>query len=109
MTANQNPLRSENNMPVRRVGTITSSATLVIFGIVLLVRTCFVNIDLDWLFRFSPLMLVLLGAEILMTAKSSSKYVVKYDFAAVCMCIFVMVCSMFLTAGSLYYTAHMYI
>ncbi len=101
------PQNSVNNLPVRRVGAVSSGITLVLLGILLLIRTCFANFDVEWLCRFAPLMLVALGIEIITSSAHSSKYVIKYDFAAVMMCIFVMACSLTITAVSLYYTGYL--
>lgn len=57
----QTPMR-----PSRRVGTFTFGVTLVIFGLWMLASLLLPEADLLWLLKLSPLVLVLLGAEVLL-------------------------------------------
>lgn len=76
-----------------RVGTVTAGITMVGFGVMFLLHLFFDLIDYQMMFSLWPVMLILLGLE-LIAANFSTKKVV-YDKAAV----FLLVIMTFFTIG----------
>ena len=79
--------RNENHVPApqRRVGTLTMGATLVVSGVWMLVTMFFPQADPTWLLKGSPLILVSLGVETLLSARSGGR--VKYDWVGMLLCL----------------------
>ena len=50
---------------VRRVGTFTMGVTMILVGLLIVCSLFGLWIPLEWVFRFSPLILVALGVEVL--------------------------------------------
>jgi hypothetical protein len=71
----------------RRVGTFTTGIILVIFGIMFLLRL--INPDIDYLLIASlwPLVLVILGIEIILAYLINKEEIMKYDFGAIMLII----------------------
>ncbi|WP_251862063.1 DUF5668 domain-containing protein [Clostridium sp. Marseille-Q2269] len=67
----------------RRVGTLTAGIVLVISGIMFLLRSVINNIDISLIVSFWPMVLVLLGIEILTAYIINKEEKMKYDFGAV--------------------------
>ncbi len=92
----------------RRVGTLTAGLTLILLGVVLLLYTFFPDLAvLETALRLWPLILILLGIELLCVRFDKGQpESVKIDFAAVLMmllCIgFAFFCE-FVRMGLLYY------
>lgn len=74
----------------RRVGTFTLGVVLVICGIWMMATMFYPRLDLAWVLKGSPLILVSLGVETLLSARSSGK--VKYDWLGMILC-FILVCA----------------
>lgn len=70
--------------PPRRVGTFTAGMALVAAGVFLLVTLFYPNGDFQWALRLSPLLLISLGAETLLAARTPGK--LKYDWAGMLLC-----------------------
>ena len=70
--------------PARRVGTFTFGVTLVGFGLWMLLSLLLPELDLLWALKLSPLMLVLLGAEVLLAARKNSA--IQYDWVGILLC-----------------------
>lgn len=70
--------------PQRRAGTLTLGLTLVAAGLGMLVTLLRPGTDIGWLLNASPLILVLLGAEVLWAARGGGK--VKYDWLGMLLC-----------------------
>lgn len=68
----------EPGAPVRRVGTITFGLVLVVCGIAMLIAMFFPDLDLRWLIKLSPLALICLGAEVLLSARRGGR--IRYDW-----------------------------
>lgn len=69
---------------IRRVGTFTLGSVLVITGILFIVRMFVPALGYEIIFSLWPCILILLGAEILLSLFWKKEDVVfKYDFAAV--------------------------
>ena len=65
--------------PTRRIGTLTMGVTLILVGIILLVFF-FKPFDLFSLMRFSPVLLILLGIEIIWQYSRHHGEELRYDF-----------------------------
>lgn len=85
----------QNNRPVRRVGTVTMGAVLIISGICMLLGMFFPALDLTLALQLSPLILISLGVETLLSAKKGGR--IQYDWVGMLLCT-ILVC----TAASLY-------
>lgn len=70
--------------PARRVGTFTFGVTLVVFGLWMLAALLLPELDLLWALKLSPLILVLLGGEVLLAARKNST--IKYDWVGMLLC-----------------------
>ncbi len=72
-----------------RVGTVTCGATFILYGIMFLVRLALPEINYTFIFRMWPVVLILLGGEILAgtVRKDQEKDVFVYDFPAVLLII----------------------
>ena len=79
----------EENKRVHRVGTVTGGIVLIIYGVMFLLHTIFPIIKYRFIFRLWPMILIILGLEILAgnakNRKESSRFV--YDFPAVILII----------------------
>lgn len=84
--------------PARRVGTFTFGVTLVAFGLWMLASLLLPELDLSWGLKLSPLVLVLLGIEVLLAARRNST--IKYDWVGMVLC-----CLIVLTALALFTAA----
>ncbi len=79
MTANEEVVR-----PQRRVGTFTLGVVLVAAGCGMLASLLWPALDIRWLLKASPLILVALGIETLLSARGGGK--VKYDWLGMLLC-----------------------
>lgn len=70
---------------VRRVGTFTMGITMILVGVLLVCSLLGWGLQLEWVFRFSPLILVALGVEVLVGAFSKGTKL-KYDFLSIFVC-----------------------
>ena len=71
----------------RRVGTFTTGIVLVMFGIMFLLRLIYPSIDYLIIASLWPLVLVLLGIEIIVAYLINKEEIVKYDFGAIILII----------------------
>lgn len=74
--------------PTRRIGTLTMGVTLILVGIILLVFF-FKPFDLFNLMRFSPVLLILLGIEIIWQYSRHHGEELRYDFWGTLFCLLV--------------------
>ena len=91
---------------VRRVGTVTMGLSLIAAGILFSMSLLFHNVDVGYWLRFSPIVLVILGIEILMFNFSKKHDKLKYDFLSIFfsfVLIFVTLGVTFVTEGYDYY------
>ena len=79
MTANEEAAR-----PQRRVGTFTLGVVLVAAGCGMLASLLWPRLDIGWLLKASPLILVALGVETLLSARGGGK--VRYDWLGMLLC-----------------------
>lgn len=90
--------------PCRRVGTFTLGLVLVTGGVAMLASLCFPRLDLSWVLKGAPLILISLGVETLLAARRGGR--VKYDWVGMVLC-FVLTCAalgMYAIAWCLLYT-----
>ena len=79
MTASEQAAR-----PRRRVGTFTLGVVLVAAGSAMLISLFWPRLELGWLLKASPLILVALGVETLLSARGGGK--VHYDWLGMLLC-----------------------
>lgn len=70
----------------RRVGTFTFGVTLVVAGLTMTAALFFPALDLRVFLRFSPLVLILLGTEVLLSSRKEGR--IKYDWLGMFLCFF---------------------
>lgn len=70
--------------PQRRVGTFTLGVALVSGGLCMLASLFYPALDLTWALKCSPLILVALGVETLLSARTDGR--VKYDWLGMLLC-----------------------
>lgn len=92
MTASETAAR-----PQRRVGTFTLGVVLVAAGCGMLVSLLWPPFEIGWLLNASPLILVALGVETLLSARGGGK--VKYDWLGMLLCF------LLVGAGLVFYAA----
>lgn len=69
---------SRQEEPVRRVGTFTFGVVLLCCGGVMLAAMFFPEADFRWALKLSPLALICLGAEVLLSARQGGR--IRYDW-----------------------------
>lgn len=85
---------SETPLPkkrVRRVGTLTMGIALIVTGLLIVATLLFPYLDLTLLFNLCPLLLVILGVEVIVAAMKGEENL-KYDFLSMIVC-FLVICS----------------
>lgn len=92
MTASEEAVR-----PQRRVGTFTLGVVLVAAGLGMLASLLWPSLEIGWLLKLSPLILVALGAETLLSARGGGR--VKYDWLGMLLCF------LLVGAGLVFYAA----
>lgn len=72
---------------VRRIGSVTFGITLLCFGILFLIHTFEPMLKYQYIFRFWPIVFILLGCEVLAENHRSKAQncMIIYDFAAILM------------------------
>lgn len=88
---------------VRRVGSFTSGAVMIVTGALLLVHSVLGRLSYTEIIRFWPVVLISLGSEMLLSLRSGED--VKYDGAAVVMMFVTLLFAMALGAAEMMYTA----
>ncbi len=88
---------SEAVRPQRRVGTFTLGAVLVTAGCGMLASLLWPRPEVGWLLKASPLILVALGVETLLSARGGGR--VKYDWLGMILCF------LLVGAAMVFYTA----
>lgn len=71
----------------RRVGTLTAGIILVVFGVIFLLRLVTANINIYLISSLWPIILVLLGIEIIVAYIINKEEKMKYDFGAIILVI----------------------
>lgn len=75
---------------VRRVGTVAFAITLIAVGVLLLIRAFVPGFDVLAVLRFSPVILIILGIEVLIYA-ARPDVSLKYDFLSMFVCFLLLV------------------
>lgn len=96
MTASETEAR-----PQRRAGTFTLGIVLVASGVGMLLSLFRPALDIGWLLKASPLILVCLGVEVLLAARGGGK--VKYDWLGMLLCFVLVGAGLVLYAAAWYY------
>lgn len=81
-------------MRTRRIGSITLGASCIVFGILFLLRTFLSVISYEIILKLWPLILIVLGIEVLYSYFSTKEEVVKYDIWAVLIVVMIAVFAM---------------
>ena len=90
--------------PARRVGTVTLGITLVAAGILMLVSLFWPEVDLRGVMRLSPLILVSLGVEALLSARKGGA--VKYDWVGMLLCFVLTLAALCLYSVAWWFTSY---
>lgn len=93
------PLR-QGEPPVRRVGTFTLGAVLVISGVTMLISMFLPELDLAWTLQLSPLILISLGVETLLSLRRGGR--IKYDWVGMLLCCLLVCAALCLYAVAWY-------
>lgn len=83
----------------RRVGTFTAGISLMVFGILFLLRIFIPQIDLLVIAPLWPLVLIFLGAEILVSYILNREEMLRYDFGSVVLILLLLLGTFALAAG----------
>ncbi|WP_298843678.1 LiaI-LiaF-like domain-containing protein [Clostridium sp.] len=78
----------------RRVGTFTTGIVLVMFGGMFLLKLIYPSIDYLKISSLWPVILVLLGVEIIVSCLINKDEIMRYDFAAIILIIILSLFSM---------------
>lgn len=78
----------------RRVGTLTLGVCLIAFGLLFITRQFFPSLNYTFIFSLWPIILILLGLEIIFSSKNNNENV-KYDIGA----FFLIILLSFFSAG----------
>lgn len=79
-------MNSRNQPGQRRVGTFTLGIVLVASGLLMACSLFWPELDLSWVLKGAPLILILLGVETLLAARGGTS--IKYDWAGMLLCFF---------------------
>ena len=85
----------------RRVGTFTLGVVLVAAGAGMMASMFWPALDIAWLLKASPLILVLLGIEVLIAARGGAR--VRYDWLGMLLCVLLTGASLTMYAAAWYY------
>ena len=77
---------------VRRVGVFTMGISLIVAGVVALITIFFPGFDLFYLLKWTPVIFIILGAEILIAAFRHKEDKIRFDFLSAFIC-FILVCA----------------
>ena len=94
------PEKNRDSIRTHRVGTVTCGLTLVLYGILFLVRMVYPSLNYKVIFDLWPLILVILGIEILLSSSGKNKEQQKfiYDFPSFLIVVMMMFFSMIMAA-----------
>lgn len=83
---------------VRRVGTVTMGLVLVAAGCAMLVSMFFPKLDLTVLLKASPVILISLGVETLLSARKGGQ--IRYDWVGMILCCLIVCTALLLFAAA---------
>ncbi len=98
------PVKRTDRKPARRVGTFTVGATLIAAGCAMLAKLSCPNLDLIWLLRLSPCILIGLGVETLLASRTNAR--LRYDWAGILLTFLVGCLGLFMTGAVWYIMQH---
>ncbi len=106
--ANGNPYDESGDCRTHRVGTITCGLVLILYGILFLVRLALPALDYRIIMELWPIVLVMLGVEILISSmgKNQDKRKFVYDFPAVLIIIAMLFFTMIMAVADLCMTEY---
>ncbi len=84
---------------VYRAGTFTTGVSLILTGALLFASFMYPHLSVVHLFRFSPLLLCLLGAEILFCSARAKNNAIRYDISGVLLCSVVVIFAVLLASS----------
>lgn len=88
-------MENKNEKTIHRVGTITSGTALIVFGFLFLLHVLVPTINFIFIFRFWPVILIMLGIEILVgNYKKSTTFV--YDKGSIILMVILMFFALFM-------------
>lgn len=97
---NNNVVNSDtktNNVRVRRVGTFTMGLSLIVVGIAIIISLFSSTFSILTVAKFSPMILIFIGVEILIENFINKSGKIKYDFLSGFIC-FILICGSLATA-----------
>ncbi len=100
----QEKQNNATNIYTKRVGTISVGVALITTGVAMFLSIIYPSIQYISLFKFAPLLLCLLGCEILLSFSICKHNNLKYDYAGIFLATITVV-GAFLLSGS--YVYHM--
>ena len=87
------------NNRIRRVGSVTTGASMIVFGILFILHTVFGILSYTIIYKLWPIILIGLGIEMLISNVKTDNW--KYDKGAVIMLILVAILTMCLAGAGL--------
>lgn len=88
----ENPKKQQRQeLPVRRVGTVTMGLVLILGGCVALAAMLLPKFNWTLVLKFSPILLILLGLEVVWFGSRQGNVRIKYDFLSMFVCLVVLV------------------
>lgn len=97
---------SAETRPQRRVGTFTLGIVLVAAGGVMLASLLRPGLDIGWILKASPVILVVLGVEVLLAAWGGGR--VKYDLLGMLLCFILVGAGLVMYAAAWFYSTGEY-
>lgn len=88
------PAQPQPKGKTRRVGTFTMALCLIALGVILLLRLVLPQIDLIWVARLSPVVLILLGIEMLVANLRFKEEKLRYDGLSIFISLVLIACSL---------------
>lgn len=92
---------SEETRPQRRVGTFTLGVVLVAAGCWMLGSLLWPKLDIGWMLKLSPAILIALGVEVLLAARGGGR--IKYDWLGMLLCFLLVGAGLVMYAAAWYY------
>lgn len=99
-------VQSADRRPQRRVGTFTLGLTLVAAGTAMLASWFWPGFHPQWLVNGAPVILVLLGVEVLIAARGGGR--VRYDWAGMILCFLITCAALAMYAAAWWLEANPY-
>lgn len=98
MKEKRNSDQEKTTKRVHRVGSVTMGLSLIIIGLTTVIYLFFPEIDYRFLAKFSPLILVGIGVEVLLANAQSDTICFKYDLFSGIVCFLLITFSLSMAA-----------